>query len=50
MTALDSLITNLDDAELVVNLLEKLGKNHKRHGIKETAFDVSIFYLCFNFF
>ncbi|XP_015838448.2 globin [Tribolium castaneum] len=39
MVTLDSLIANLNDGELIVSLLEKLGKNHKRHGIKDDAYD-----------
>ncbi|KAJ3645412.1 hypothetical protein Zmor_023072 [Zophobas morio] len=38
MTNVDALIANLNDGELLVNLLEKLGKSHKRHQLKPPSF------------
>ena len=42
MTNVDALIANLNDGELLVNLLEKLGKSHKRHQLKPPSFAVSV--------
>jgi hypothetical protein len=40
MTALDAIVFNIADGELIVNLLEKLGRSHNRHGIKPSSFGV----------
>ncbi|RZC38666.1 Globin domain containing protein, partial [Asbolus verrucosus] len=39
MYAFDALVDHINDSELLVNLLQKIGKSHKRHGIKPANFE-----------
>lgn len=41
MYSVTSLVDNLNDAELLVNILVKLGENHKRRNIKPPSLWVS---------
>lgn len=40
MSALDSYITNLDDINMVVEMLQTTGLNHKNRNVKKSDFEV----------
>lgn len=41
MYAIDSIIDNLKDGELLINILQKVGRNHHRNIVKPISFWVS---------
>jgi hypothetical protein len=42
MYAVDSIIDSLKDSELLVNILQKIGRNHHRNSVKPISFWVSL--------